>query len=237
MTSTPAIRVLVCDDHPMFREGVRGLIAAAPDLELAGEADAGDIAVELARATMPDVVLMDLQMPNLRPPTTPPPAFPQLTSREREVLTLVAQGHRNADIARGLFISTKTVTNHITNILNNCKSPTAHRRSCGPATLAWLNYRRGPWRLCCIKRSERSAPADLPVEINFGRRERLHEPGETALFGLHDVSQMTAAPTASARLTEDLRRLAWPIAQCNRAGSAARRRCGRCAGSGRGSGG
>ncbi len=41
-----------------------------------------------------------------------------MTSREREVLTLVAQGHRNADIARGLFISTKTVTNHITNILN-----------------------------------------------------------------------------------------------------------------------
>src|SRR5712691_1732245 len=193
MTPARPVRILVCDDHPMFREGVRGLIAAASDLELAGEADTGDTAVELARAVQPD----DLQMPNLNgveatraivqadpavvvlmltmfdddssvfaamragargyllkgtgpeellvavraaahgeaifspqiarrlmdyfanlsPPAAPPLACPGLTSREREVLTLVARGHRNADIARERFISVKTVTNHITNIL------------------------------------------------------------------------------------------------------------------------
>jgi DNA-binding NarL/FixJ family response regulator len=197
MTPARPARILVCDDHPMFREGVRALIAAAPDLEIAGEADTGDTAIELARTVQPDVVLMDLQMPNrngveatraivqadpacvvliltmfeddssvfaamragargyllkgsgpdellaavraaahgeaifspqiarrlmdyfanLRPPAAPPLAFPELTSREREVLTLVAQGRRNPDIARELFITVKTVTNHITNIL------------------------------------------------------------------------------------------------------------------------
>ena len=196
MTMAGPVRVLICDDHPMYREGIRGLIHATPDLDIAGEADTGDGAIEQAAATHPDVVLMDLQMPhlngieatrallqnnpdlavlmltmfdddasvfaamragargyvlkgagpeelliairaaahgeaifspriarrlmdyfaNLRPPA-PPQAFPELTVREREILTLVAQGHRNADIAHQLFVSPKTVTNHITNIL------------------------------------------------------------------------------------------------------------------------
>ena len=45
-------------------------------------------------------------------------AFPELTEREREVLDLIAQGHKNADIAARLVLSAKTVRNHVTNILS-----------------------------------------------------------------------------------------------------------------------
>src|SRR5919202_6892054 len=57
------IRVLIADDHVLFRDGVRALLAAAPDMALAGEAGTGDEAVAQAAALQPDVVVMDLQMP------------------------------------------------------------------------------------------------------------------------------------------------------------------------------
>ncbi len=57
------IRVLIADDHPLFRDGLRGLIADTADLELAGEAGDGDEAIALAASLLPDVVLMDLRMP------------------------------------------------------------------------------------------------------------------------------------------------------------------------------
>ena len=60
-----AIRVLIADDHPLFRDGLAGLLAAAPDTELAGTAATGTEAVEIARQTQPDVVVMDLRMPEL----------------------------------------------------------------------------------------------------------------------------------------------------------------------------
>jgi DNA-binding NarL/FixJ family response regulator len=50
-------------------------------------------------------------------PAAPPPAFPQLTEREREVLDLVAQGRPNAAIAARLSLSEKTIRNHVSNIL------------------------------------------------------------------------------------------------------------------------
>ena len=59
------IRVLIADDHPVFRAGLAGLLAAAPDAEMAGMAATGTEAVEIARQTQPDVVLMDLHMPGL----------------------------------------------------------------------------------------------------------------------------------------------------------------------------
>lgn len=197
MSEARPIRVLICDDHPMFRQGVRGLIDVAMDLDAAGEAATGDVALEMASSVAPDVVLMDIQIPvingievtrrivaanpdaavlvltmfdddssvfaamragargyvlkgagpeellfavraaargeaifspqiarrlmnyfaTLHPTSAPANAFPDLTEREREILTHVAQGRRNSEIARDLFITPKTVTNHITNIL------------------------------------------------------------------------------------------------------------------------
>ena len=59
------IRVLVADDHPIVRSGIVGLLAAAEGIEVVGEAADGREAVDRAAALSPDVVLMDLRMPNL----------------------------------------------------------------------------------------------------------------------------------------------------------------------------
>jgi DNA-binding NarL/FixJ family response regulator len=191
---TEPIRVLIADDHPLFRDGLIALLTDGPDTELAGTAATGTEAVALARETQPDVVVMDLQMPGLNgieatrritadsphiavlvltmfddddsifsalragargyllkgadreqircgiqaaasgeiifgaqlaermlgyftAAAAPPPAFPQLTDREREVLELVAQGQGNAAIAARLHLSQKTVRNNVSNIL------------------------------------------------------------------------------------------------------------------------
>jgi DNA-binding NarL/FixJ family response regulator len=189
--------VLIADDHPLFRDGLRALLASAPGVELVGEATTGEEAVSLAADLQPDVVVMDVQMPgiggieatrrivrdgpNIRilvvtmfeddgtvfqamragargyvlkganyaemvrairavgtgeaifspkiaarlmdffssiRPTTLPQAFPQLSDREREILDLIAQGQKNTDIAHHLFLSPKTVRNHVSNILH-----------------------------------------------------------------------------------------------------------------------
>ena len=60
------IRVLVCDDHALFREGVKTILNAQPDIEVVGEAADGKEAVELAIRLYPDVALMDISMPVLK---------------------------------------------------------------------------------------------------------------------------------------------------------------------------
>lgn len=190
-------RVLIADDHTLFRDGVRALLASAADVELVGEAATGEEAIALANSLQPDLVIMDLQMPivngieatrqivhtsphinilvvtmfdddhsvfaamqagargyllkganhaemlrairavasgeaifspaiaarlidyftNLRP-QAPPQVFPELTDREREILSMIARGDKNAEIATQLVLSPKTVRNHITNILS-----------------------------------------------------------------------------------------------------------------------
>jgi DNA-binding NarL/FixJ family response regulator len=59
------IRVLLADDQPLLRAGFRVLIDTAPDLEVVGEAGTGRAAVDLARTTRADVVLMDIRMPDI----------------------------------------------------------------------------------------------------------------------------------------------------------------------------
>lgn len=56
-------RVLLVDDHALYREGLRGLIDRWDDFEVVGEADNGEEAVVLTRSLVPDLVLMDIQMP------------------------------------------------------------------------------------------------------------------------------------------------------------------------------
>ncbi len=195
------IRILIADDHPVFRYGLRALLATEPDAELLGEASTGDEATAQAAALQPDVVLMDLNMPGgvngieatrrilqasphvgvlvltmfedddsvfaamragargyllkggdatetlrairavangeaifspaiarrlmrffaaprSRGTAAPPEAFPDLTEREHEVLTLIAQGYTNTAIADRLVLSPKTVRNHVSNIFN-----------------------------------------------------------------------------------------------------------------------
>jgi DNA-binding NarL/FixJ family response regulator len=182
------IRLLVADDHPVVRDGLIGMFAADPDVEVVGEAADGAEAVRLAMALRPDVVLMDLRMPGtdgvtaitdlaaagstarvlvlttydtdsyvlpaiaagatgyllkdaprddllravraaanhesvLSPAVaarlmnrvrTPAPAL--LTPREHEVLTWVAAGATNREVAARLLISEATVKTHLLNI-------------------------------------------------------------------------------------------------------------------------
>jgi DNA-binding NarL/FixJ family response regulator len=190
-----AVRVLIADDHPLFREGMRGRLDRVADIEVVGEAASGDEAVEMARKLELDVILMDIKMPGLNgieatreilraspeigvvvltmfedddsvfaamragakgyllkdsggegvihairavasgeavfgpgvaerimgffsvPRPRQQRLFPELTEREEEILSLVAQGKSNQEIARQLFVSLKTVRNHVSNIL------------------------------------------------------------------------------------------------------------------------
>jgi len=59
------VRVLVVDDHPVVRDGIRGMLAGASGIEVVGEAGGGAEAVEQAESLAPDVVLMDLRMPGV----------------------------------------------------------------------------------------------------------------------------------------------------------------------------
>jgi len=191
------LRVLIADDHPVFRNGMRALLNSVPDIEVVGEASTGDEVIALAARLQPDVILMDVQMPGIGGieatrrilhtsphimilvvtmfedeesvfaalragargyvlkgasptevvraiqavgsgeaifspaiarrlldffaaprPAAPPPLFPELTEREREVLSLMAKGRRNPEIAQALVISMKTVRNHVSNIFS-----------------------------------------------------------------------------------------------------------------------
>jgi DNA-binding NarL/FixJ family response regulator len=62
-TEPQVIRILVVDDHPLWREGIAALISIAPDMQLVGACSNGREAIEQFRALRPNITLMDLQMP------------------------------------------------------------------------------------------------------------------------------------------------------------------------------
>jgi DNA-binding NarL/FixJ family response regulator len=64
MTEGDIIRILIADDHPIFRDGMRGLLESLADTEVVGEAETGDEVIALTETLQPDVILMDLKMPS-----------------------------------------------------------------------------------------------------------------------------------------------------------------------------
>ncbi|MGI5490552.1 response regulator [Microtetraspora malaysiensis] len=65
MTADGTIRIVVVDDHPLMREGLRALVASLPDIDVVGEAGDGEAARREALLAAPDVVVMDLHMPGI----------------------------------------------------------------------------------------------------------------------------------------------------------------------------
>jgi DNA-binding NarL/FixJ family response regulator len=88
------IRVMLADDHALFREGVRSLLATQPDMEVVGEVEDGRAAVQQAAALRPDVVLMDITMPHLDGIE----ATRQIAQRDPSVRVLVLTMHDNEDV-------------------------------------------------------------------------------------------------------------------------------------------
>jgi DNA-binding NarL/FixJ family response regulator len=96
---TNPIRLLIADDHPVVRDGLRAMLATQQDMDVVGEAATGTEAVARARALRPDVVLMDLQMPQLDGPA----AIAALRDTEPAVHVLVLTTFgTDADITRAI---------------------------------------------------------------------------------------------------------------------------------------
>lgn len=93
------IRVVIADDHPVVRIGLRGMLETQNDIDVVGEAENGKQAVSLVGRLEPDVVLMDLQMPELDGVS----ATEQITDRFRTVQVLVLTTYdTDADITRAI---------------------------------------------------------------------------------------------------------------------------------------
>ncbi|HKT37563.1 MAG TPA: response regulator transcription factor, partial [Ktedonobacterales bacterium] len=62
---TGPIRILVTDDHPVVRDGLVAILGSQPDFAVVGDAASGQVTLELARALRPNIVLLDLEMPEM----------------------------------------------------------------------------------------------------------------------------------------------------------------------------
>ena len=103
------IRVLLCDDQRLFREGLRTILQSERDFEVVGEAADGVEAVETRQAeTTPALSASGA--------ASGAALVEPLTQREEEILRLLARGQSNKEIAGGLFLSEGTVKNYISRI-------------------------------------------------------------------------------------------------------------------------
>ena len=59
------LKILIADDHALLRDGIKALVSIEPDMEIVGEAENGRVAIEKAKQLQPDVVLMDISMPEM----------------------------------------------------------------------------------------------------------------------------------------------------------------------------
>jgi DNA-binding NarL/FixJ family response regulator len=93
------VNVLVVDDHPVVRAGLRGMLAADPDITVAGEASSGEEALARIEHERPDVILMDLQMPGMDGVT----AITRINERHTGVRVIVVTTYENdTDILRAV---------------------------------------------------------------------------------------------------------------------------------------
>lgn len=90
-TTGARIRTLVVDDHDLFRVGLASLLAASEDIEIVAQASSGKMAVRLARELRPDVVLMDLRLPDLDGPGATREILEHDESVRVVILTVVAE--------------------------------------------------------------------------------------------------------------------------------------------------
>jgi len=92
-------RVLLADDHTIVRQGLRLVLDNAPDIEVAGEADNGRVAVKMARDSNPDIVLMDLMMPEMNGME----AARQIAKALPKCKVLILSSYSDEDCARQLI--------------------------------------------------------------------------------------------------------------------------------------
>lgn len=101
MSIEAPVRVLIADDHPLIRWGLAQVVSAEPDLELVGTAEDGVRAVELAEREHPDVVLLDLSMPELDGVG----AAEQLRQRSPDTRVLVLSSHPQESVVNAAFLA------------------------------------------------------------------------------------------------------------------------------------
>jgi DNA-binding NarL/FixJ family response regulator len=99
MARPDSIRVLIADDHPIFRKGLRTLLDGEPGFKVVGEAGGGDEAVRLAHELQPDILLLDLAMPGV----SGMDALAELSTAPTPVrIILLTAGIEKAEIVRAL---------------------------------------------------------------------------------------------------------------------------------------